>query len=549
MAIDWASVFAGLAVGLAIALLDRWRLRRQVLQAIAALDPDSTDVALSLSSLLRRSVVRSLEITEHWRQELGFWQRITHQLPVAVLWVDEEDGVLWSNQAAQTLLHLTPDQMDQDLSLMALVRSYDLDCLVQDTRRSGHNQQRDWVFDPLATLHTRAGRTPSELTQFQPQPQELLHQRAIALRGYGIAMDQGHVAVVLENHQAYADLRDSRDRLTNDLAHELRTPLTSIQLVFETLQGQLDPPYSQWVDRAIPEVSRLVAFVQDWLSLSQLEKSEQPSLRLAPLDIQELLITVWHTLSPLAEQKSIQCTLGCTSDQGEVDDDELDQDFAALDPESDRENFQDISPSLWLLGDPYRLHRLFQNLIDNAIKFSPNHSQIHIKVHLVQLSALYPLPNRPIRPRTDSLALDIATFDPEQWSARSDAQDLRLWVIVDVIDGGQGFKPDDLTYAFDRLYRGDPSRGRSPNPLELGTSNIDTSNIDTSSPEDQAHLQAKSTVGSGGGGLGLAIARRIAIAHGGSIIAANHPDTQGAWLQVRLPYRCSEFSELEAPLG
>ena len=486
-----------MTVGLAVALVYRWRLRRDVLRAIAVWDAESTGVDLSLQSLLRRSVLQSMERTQQWQRELSAWQYIAQQLPCPVLWIDGEDTMLWCNDSAQVLFNLAPDQLTQNLSFMELVRSYDLDCLIQDTRDRNQHQQRDWIFDPITALHTRVGQHPSELAQFQPQPQELLMQTPITLRGHGIAMANGHVAVMLENRQAYTDLKENRDRLANDLAHELRTPLTSIQLVFETLQGQLEPPYSQWVDRAIPELGRLVTFVQDWLALSQMEHSQQTSLNLEPLDLEELLTTVWNSLSPLAAQRSIRC------------------------------NF-DHAPSLWILGDPYRLHRLFQNLMDNAIKFSREDSDIQLQINLIQVPALHTLPQRPLHPRKDCLALDLTNFDPEHWSTRSDAHTLRLWVIVDVIDGGEGFKPQDLSRAFDRLYRGDPSRGRSPS-ASVGDGIPNGTQTTTSTLPPSKGI---------GGGLGLAIARRIAIAHGGNIVAANHPATRGAWLQVRFPYRC-----------
>ncbi|WP_342664413.1 ATP-binding protein [Alicyclobacillus herbarius] len=63
-------------------------------------------------------------------------------------------------------------------------------------------------------------------------------------------------------------------------------------------------------------------------------------------------------------------------------------------------------------------------------------------------------------------------------------------VIVLVRDTGSGFSPQDLNHVFDPLYRGEVSRNRA----------------------------------TGGVGLGLTIAKRIFRAHGGDLVAANHPD-------------------------
>ena len=64
----------------------------------------------------------------------------------------------------------------------------------------------------------------------------------------------------------------------------------------------------------------------------------------------------------------------------------------------------------------------------------------------------------------------------------------------------------DLPYIFERLYRGDPSRTRQL------------------TDDNTRH----------GSGLGLSIVEQIVQAHGGLIIAKNHPD-DGAWLQITLP--------------
>lgn len=98
-----------------------------------------------------------------------------------------------------------------------------------------------------------------------------------------------------------------------------------------------------------------------------------------------------------------------------------------------------------------------------------------------------------------SNALRYAAPGPVELSAYSEGQ----WAYLRVRDHGPGFRPDDLSRAFERFYRADAARTR-----DLG--------------------------GLRSSGLGLAIARALIEAQGGQIEARNHP-AGGAEFTVRLP--------------
>jgi len=404
------------------------------------LSADTSQVDLSLESLVRRGVTEAREQQQRLATELQSWQRILESSPLATLLVDQDNVLVWCNGAARSLLRIAPEQLERQRLLIEVVRSYELDRLVQRAREQHRPSERAWTYhavevgdisaNPLATLGDRP-----------------LRDDGIALAGRAELLPNGDAVVFLENRQAIIDLERSRDRLTSDLAHELRTPLTSIHLVFETLQERLEPPLREWVDRALPEVQRLMAFVRDWLDLTQLDRDRTLAPEAEPTDLPSLLSSVWNALTPLSDRKELQ--------------------YAYSGPEE-----------LWIAGHGGKLYRLFINLIDNAIKYSPKGSTIRI-----------------------DLAIEAT-------------EDGRHYARVDLIDQGQGISPDDLPHIFDRLYRGDPSRARPPQ---------------TDTPARLA-LEARST----GSGLGLAIAQQIALFHGGSIRARNHP-TAGAWMQVRLP--------------
>lgn len=429
--------FLGLALGIGFWFCWQAWLNRQLGQILRSLPTGGTVLALPILSRLRRGI----NLANQERQDLEFqlqtWQQILQVAPVGYLMVDEDNQLLWCNEQARQLLNIDRWEPGQVRLLLELVRSYDLDQLIEQTRLQQQSCQQDWVFHPTF-----------------PDAEAMGKSASITLRAYSWPLSAGKVCVFLENRQGFVELSQARDRWMSDLAHELRTPLTSIQLVVENLQKRLEPPLSRWVERLLPEVNRLINLVQDWLELSQLEVDPSKKLNRQPLELHSLIQSVWQTLEPLARAK------------------QLSLDYSG-------------AQELWIVADESRLYRVFLNILDNSIKYSPIEGIIIVEVNLL---------------------------------LREDAANQ---VQINVIDSGMGFLEADLPYVFERLYRGDRSRTRQTTSVSRGE------NL----PPEEAGIS--STTGSG---LGLAIVRQIILAHGGTITASNHPQTRGAWLKIELPY-------------
>ncbi|NBD14900.1 MAG: histidine kinase [Cyanobacteria bacterium] len=334
----------GLTVGLLISYLQRrssQKTLRQLLKDLSGHSPDN--ISLPLSNRLRREILRIQGHANQLQTQLDIWQDLIDVAPIGYIQVDGENQLLWCNRQAQQLLRLDRWQPGQVRLLLELVRSYELDQLIEETRHNKQPQTQEWVF------HTTEI-SPETTTQSQSSNQTFT--LSVALKGSSYPLPEDGVGVFLENQQPLVELSQRSDRLFSDLTHELRTPLTSIRLVAEALQTRLQPPESRWVEQMLQEANRLIRLIEDWLEISQLEKRPQQNLKTDFFDLHTLITSAWETLNPLAEQKQVQLIY-----QGEQ--------------------------SLCITADHSRLTQVFLNLFDNAIKYSPPDSNIWVNLVLL----------------------------------------------------------------------------------------------------------------------------------------------------------------------
>jgi signal transduction histidine kinase len=225
-------------------------------------------------------------------------------------------------------------------------------------------------------------------------------------------------------------------------SHELRTPLTSIKLqVGALLGGAVEEPEiaQRFLKQMDCEIDRLVYTVNEMLDLSQIESGVHAG-KVEAVDILDLACEV----QALWEVRSLQAKLSLTLQN---------------DPHLPN-----------VKGDAFRLRRLFDNLVDNAIKNTPSGGQVQI---ILRRSA------NPGRLR------------------------------IEIHDTGTGIEAQHLPHIFERFYRVNPSKGELPCP-------------------DGANIRRSS-----GSGLGLAIARSIVLAHHGEIgVESSHGSGSTFWVEL-----------------
>jgi signal transduction histidine kinase len=188
----------------------------------------------------------------------------------------------------------------------------------------------------------------------------------------------------LLQNERLLELDGMKDEFIALVSHELRTPLTSIigylEMISEDEADPLSPVHMGYLGAVQRNVDRLNALVNDLLFLARVD-SGQLTLNLDEVDFAELLAQAAEVARPSAEAKEIALTVEA-----------------------------DALPSG--VGDGCRLGQVVNNLVSNAIKFTPENGQVTVRA-----------------------------------TAEGAA------VAIEVTDTGVGIAPDELGYLFTRFFR------------------------------------------------------------------------------------------------
>lgn len=385
---------AGLAIGLGLLTASRRQDDAKLKRLLSRLEDRHPLPALSYDAQIASAIAEQQAQSETLTEKLQDLHQVLKSAPIGYLQVDEENRLLWCNQRAQEYLDIEQGDYAQPKLLLAVVRSYELDQLVERTRQTQQICEACWTFNSIS-----------------PDPLNYLERPAYPLQGYGLPISNGHVAIFLENRQEAVSLAQQRDRWISDVAHELKTPLTSIRLVAETLQSRIDPSLVSWVERLLKEVIRLSKLVDDVLNMSRLEQGRSHLTDEDEVNLVPLIHSVWQSIEPLAKLRQLK-----------------------LHYEGPRQLIAKVDGSL--------MHRVLFNLLSNAVKYSPAHQIVQVKLSITTGQDTLDKSDDGKRP-TDVAAL--AGLSGE-------------CILLEVIDSGAGLDDKDLPHVFDRFYRADLAR-------------------------------------------------------------------------------------------
>lgn len=207
------------------------------------------------------------------------------------------------------------------------------------------------------------------------------------------------VVLVFHDISEIKRLERARKDFVANVSHELRTPLAAIKGYLETLaEGGLEPDQTkEFLTILQRHTARMESIVRDLLQLSRIESGLDP-VRPLSLPVKEIVDKQLFLYQPLAEKNRKSLSV-------------------------------EVPPGLQLWADPEKANLVFANLLDNAVKYTPEGGRIVLRA-----------------------------FDDGRHT------------VVQVEDTGIGIPREDLPRIFERFYRVDRTRSRQLGGTGLGLS-------------------------------------------------------------------------------
>ncbi|MFI5026142.1 MAG: sensor histidine kinase [Solirubrobacterales bacterium] len=207
------------------------------------------------------------------------------------------------------------------------------------------------ILDENATL-TGAAVIARDVTHLKRQQRQL--EALLAKERVARADAEAAQRALAEHNEQLRELDRLKDEFISLVSHELRTPLTSIHGYLELLldggAGELGAQLERFLTVVERNSKRLMQLVGDLLFMAQVEAGKL-ALELEEVDLSEVIGECLEAAQPIAADRQIQLV-------------------------------SEVVDTPTMLGDRSRLAQVLDNLISNALKFTPRSGRVSVRVVL-----------------------------------------------------------------------------------------------------------------------------------------------------------------------
>ncbi len=349
--------------------------------------------------------------------EKGKIEAILTQMSDGVIAVNNEKELIHINPAAERMLNVTGKQLEGDAASQLLDSFFD-----------------DQEFDKILGGETNIKEEKNLVTE----DDKVIRAQLVPFKAEG-QQSEG-VIIALNDITEQEKLIQMRQEFVANVSHELRTPLTSVKSYVETLldgahkDEKVAPRFLKVVQQ---ETNRMVTMVKDLLILSQMDRKE-PVIETNSINLMDVLRQSISAIESLLSGNQIQLLIhyrnysNSTNDQSSKKSQTLisEQHSNLIDMSSSvNAEIEDskVPKCIEINGDSSKLTQVFTNVLENAIKYSPQGECVDITI--------------------------------QQYPDR---------IKISVQDRGIGIPAEDLQRIFERFYRVEKARSREKGGTGLG---------------------------------------------------------------------------------
>ena len=320
------------------------------------------------------------------------------------------------------VIRLTQENLEQESKRLHSILSYMTDGVLATNRRGQITMINDMAKKQLGAENDEAlNQNILELLKIEDEyelrdlitqsPELMIYSQnvngeyiSLRVRFALIRRESGFISgLVAVLHDTTEQEKEERERrlFVSNVSHELRTPLTSVKSYLEALdEGALSEPVApDFIRVSLDETNRMMRMVTDLLHLSRIDNAT------SHLDVELINFTAFITFILNRFDK-----------------------IRAQDQEKKYELVRDYPiTSVWIEIDTDKMTQVIDNILNNAIKYSPDGGKITVS---------------------------MKTTDDQ--------------MILSISDQGLGIPKEDLPKIFDRFYRVDKARSRAQGGTGLG---------------------------------------------------------------------------------